>query len=286
MIVLLFWTQFRFGSFYENFNILEFVAIMLSHLATMLVLYQLIHKNELIKQSSYSILIFAFLSGVLPQAFFRLDIMIANFFVISGVLLTLDFRTTNKKKGKILEASLCMGIASLAYFWSIGFIILVFIGIGFFVSKDYRNWIIPIIGLISVYLFANTFTLLFYDTFFGINEYVDSISFLFEKVINNQQLASLGIILFFCVIFLSILGVKFQKYSAKIKPILNLFILLLVIAGLIIVISPSKDTSELYFIVIPLALIGTAYFDMRSYKWIKEISMWLCILLPFLVSFL
>ena len=53
-------------------------------------------------------------------------------------------------KEKIFDASFWILLAALFHFWSIFYIVLVFIAIILHVSKDYRNWVIPFIALFAV----------------------------------------------------------------------------------------------------------------------------------------
>jgi magnesium-transporting ATPase (P-type) len=193
----------------------------------------------------------------------------------------LHLRNEKHIKPKIFNASIYIGLASLAYFWSIGFIILVFLGILFFDPKNYRNWIIPFIGISMIYVFANCFTLLFYDSFFALKTYIDPISFLFQDYLTKEYLFSVGVLSICIICFFSIYLIRFGRKTGNIKPILRLVIIYLVIAIIIAVIAPQKDTSELFFIATPLALIGTTYLEMNYHQLAKEINIWVFILIPF-----
>jgi hypothetical protein len=64
-------------------------------------------------------------------------------------------------KEKIFDASLWIILASLFHFWSILFLILVFISIILLVSRDYTNWVLPFIALLAVGILFAFFTSIF-----------------------------------------------------------------------------------------------------------------------------
>lgn len=275
--------HYRKGFEIENTYILLTTASIFLYILPMLALNFVAQKNNLTNKGTFTILLYAFLTAILPNSLTSFPILLANVFVLLALQNILHLRNEKYSKSKIFNASIFIGLASLAYFWSIGFIILVFLGILFFDSKNYRNWIIPFIGITMVYVFANCFTLLFYDSFFAIANYVDPISFSFRAYFIKEHLFSVGIISICTVFFFSIYLIKFGRKTANIKPILKVVIIYLVVAIVVAVIAPKKDTSELFFMVTPLSLIGTTYLEMNYHQFAKEINIWVFILIPFTV---
>ncbi len=243
-------------------------------------------KNELTNKGSFTVFLFAFLTAILPNALTSFSVLLANVFVLLAVQNVLHLRNEKKIKAKLLNASICIGIASLAYFWSIAFMLIVYIGVLYFEPKNYRNWLIPIVGLSTVFLFANCFTLYTEDAFFGITRYVDTMSFSFKNYLSKTQLFSVGIVSICILFFLSIYLITFRRKAANTKPILRIVLVYIIIALLVVVVAPEKDTSELFFMITPLALIGTTYFELNFSPLAKEINMWVCILIPFTILLL
>ncbi|OED40890.1 hypothetical protein AB832_03510 [Flavobacteriaceae bacterium (ex Bugula neritina AB1)] len=266
----------------EYKSILMFLGGFIAYIITMLLVNLITQKNDLTKKSTNTVLLFAFFTALLPTSLTRPDILLANLFLTLGIICVLDLRNGKQIKSNVFDASLCIGLASLVYFWSIGFILIVFLGILFFEPKNYRNWMIPIISLITIYVLANCFTLLFYDSLFDVTDYVDTVSFTFENYMNRESFFPIGSVILCVFFFFSVYLLKFKRKSAKVKPILKLIIAQLVIAVLIIVIVPNKNTSEILFITTPLAIIGTTYLEIDHDRLIKEINIWVFLLLPFM----
>jgi len=255
-----------------------------AYVLTKLFLNLKVQKNDLTQKSTNTILLFAFLSTLLPDALTNPNILLSNLFIVLGVRCLMNLRHGNSIKSNILDASLFIGIASLAFFWSIGFMMLVFLGIFYFAPKDYRNWLIPMIGLLIIYVLYNCFTLLWYDSFFIIQDYVEPISFSLEYS-DAGNLFSIGVLGIYALFFVTVYILKFKRKPAKSKPILRLIIVQLLIGLMMILIVPNKNTSEIIFVTSPLAIIGTTYIEMGNNKIVQEVNLWVFLLLPCILLF-
>ncbi|MDY8138693.1 DUF6427 family protein [Aquimarina sp. 2201CG5-10] len=275
--------HYKSGFILKSAYIFEFLIGLVVYVVSMLVLNLITQKNDLTQKSTHTVLLFSFLTTLIPSSLESVDVLLSNLFILIALRSILDLKIEKNIKSKVFNASLCISIASLIYFWSIGFMILVFVGVFLFESKDYRNWIIPFIGFATIYLFMNCYQLAINDTFFSITEYIAPVSFSFDDYLNNKQLFTVGTIMICTVFFFSIYLFKFKRNSAKIKPILNLIIGQLLIAIAFVCIVPNKNTAELYFIASPLAIIGTTYLELEYNELVKEVNIWVFLLLPFMI---
>ncbi|GGX32132.1 DUF6427 family protein [Aquimarina muelleri] len=256
------------------------------YILPMLVLNFVAQKNDLTNKGTFTILLYAFLTAIFPRALIDFPVLLSNVFVLMALQNILRMRNEKHIKASIFNASIYIALASLAYFWSIGFLFFVFLGVFYFEPKNYRNWIIPCIGIIMVYVFANCITLIFYDSFFSLRSHIKPFSFSFQNYLVKDHFFSVGILLICIVFFFSIYLLKFGRKAAKNKPIVRIIIVYLILAIGVGVIAPEKNTSELFFITPPLALIGTTYLEMDYRLFVKEINIWVFILLPFILMFL
>ncbi|WP_378184214.1 DUF6427 family protein [Aquimarina sp. SS2-1] len=282
MFVLFTIAHYKNGFSLDYHTIFLFLVGLIAYILAMLILNWSTQKNDLTQKSTNTILLFAFITAVIPNSLVNTNILLSNLFVILGIRSVLSLRNGKYVKSNILDASLCIGLASLAYFWSIGFITIVFIGILYFEPKNYRNWIIPIVGLTAVYVLSNCFTLLFYDSFFAITDYVKPVSFSFDGYSSKASVFSIGVLVICTLFFFTIYLLKFKRKPTKAKPVLNLVILQLLIAIALVIIVPDKNTAEMIFIAGPLAIIGTTYVEMDQGKLLQEINLWIFLLLPFM----
>ena len=172
-------------------------------------------KNELTNKGSFTVFLFAFITAVLPNSLINFSILLSNVFILLAIQNVLHLRNEKQIKAKIFNAAMCVAVASLAYFWSISFIIMVYIGILYFAPKDYRYWLIPILGLGIVFLFVTCYTLYVEDSFFGFERYIDPVSFSFENYLIKDQIFSVGILCICLFFFLSGFLYQHQLFSGQ-----------------------------------------------------------------------
>ncbi len=283
MFVLYTIAHYKNGFNIDYSSILVFFGGLIVYILTMLLLNLIIQQNDLTQKSTHTILLFAFLTAVIPNSFTNTTVLLSNLFIVLGIRNVLNLRNGKYIKSNILDASLYIGLASLAYFWSISFILIVYLGVLYFEPKNYRNWIIPIIGLLMVYVLSNCFTLLFYDLFFISTNYIKPISFSFEAYVNKGGIFSIGVLTICTLFFLTVYLIKYNRKPTKSKPVLGLIIAQLLVALGIVLIVSDKNTAEMIFIASPLAIIGTTYLEMGHGKLIQEINLWVFLALPFMI---
>ncbi|WP_299213038.1 DUF6427 family protein [uncultured Aquimarina sp.] len=283
MFVLYTIAYYKKGFTLDYSTLIMFLGGFIAYVLAMLIVNLITQKNDLTQKSTNTIMLFVFLTTILPNSLTNAGMLLSNLFVVLAIRSVLSLRNGKYVKSNILDASLCIGVASLAYFWSIGFIVIIFLGIFYFEPKNYRNWIIPIIGLLIVYVLSNCFTLLFYDSFFVITEYIEPISFSFEGYGYKGGVFSIGVLTICTLFFFTIYLIKFNRKPTKSKPFLKLLISQLLIALAIVMIVPEKNTAEMIFIACPLAIIGTTYLEMDHGKFLQEINLWVFLLLPFMI---
>jgi hypothetical protein len=174
-------------------------------------------------------------------------------------------------KEKVFDASFWIFLAALFHFWSIFYIILVFIAVILHVSKDYRNWIIPFIALFAVtilFFLANSIldnTLL--STLLD-KTYISFDFYYFENIYQRIALAVFtSLSLFAFVLHIFDVPNKALNMQSSHKTILFSFIL-----GVgIYVLSANKNNGSLAFCFGPLAIIGANFIEKIENILVKEI---------------
>jgi len=228
-------------------------------------------KNGLTKGNNYALLLFFIFLLFFSSVFQNKNIIISNFLLLLALRRLISLKSLLSTKEKIFDASFWILLAALFHFWSIFYIVLVFIAIILHVSKDYRNWIIPFIALLAV-------TILF----FLANSLLDNslmstllsktyISFDFYYFDNVYQRIALAVFtslsLFAFVLHVFDIPNKALNMQSSHKTILFSFIL-----GVgIYVLSANKNNGSLAFCFAPLAIIGANFIEKIESNWVKEI---------------
>jgi len=247
------------------------VSLLCFILASFFMINFIVKKNGLSKDNGYAILFYLLFILFFPTIFNNPNVIYANFFILLALRRLISLQSLKASKEKIFDASFWIFVASLFQFWSVLFLILVFISIVFHVSRDYRNWVLPFIALLAV-------AVLFYMT--SLIFHIDAIAFFQERAVidfridyfkNNYENGALSIYtavaLFFVTSMLMTLSNRPQIVHSSYKKIVACFF----IAALVYIISPNKSNDLLLFSIAPLAIMATSHVEYMQQKLNNEI---------------
>jgi len=246
----------------------------------------LVNKNNLTKNNSYKILLYVLFIAILPETLLNSKILIANLFILFALRRLISLRSKKEIKKKLFDASFWITIASLFYFWSVLFYVLIVTALIVFIITDVKNWFIPIIGILTVAIIGVSYMIVMnIDVFYFIENLVD-VSLDFSPLNSKQIIIGSTILLSFGVwsLFYYIKNLKSQTKSSR--PSFSLIVIAAIISIVVIIVSPTKNGSEFIFLFAPLAIIMTNYLEVISEKWFKESLLWVLILTPIITLLL
>lgn len=278
MLVFFSMYQFRDLSWTNSlFLILEKAALFCILLASVFITNFIVKKNGLSKDSAYTIFFYFLFLLFFPSALDNANIIISNLFVILALRRLISLQSLQSSKEKIFDASLWIFLAALFHFWSIIFIVLVFIAIIFHVARDYRNWILPFIALFIVGIIFMLYAVVFdVDVFEYIIKNVTT-NFEINYFTNNYQNGALSIYatiaLFFVVSMFATLSNRQQILHISFKIIIASFF----IGVIIFLISSNKSNDLLMFTFAPLAMIATSHIEIAQLKLKQEMVLFVLI---------
>lgn len=288
LFMALFFVVANFRAWFLDFNLANFfekLFVLLVFLVSVYILNFIAKKNELTKRSAYKIVLFA----VFTTSFFALltstQVILANLCVLFAFRRILSLRSQKIMQKKVFDATFWICIASIFYFWSILFLIVVYAGILFYLPR-FKNWLIPIVAFLGVYLLNLSFNLVAYDKIYGWSQWYEPINFDFSNYRNYSLLIPLSILLALLIWTLGNFLGLLQKTSISVRASLNLVLFSLVASIGIAVFAPTKDGSELIFLLVPLSIIASTWFERKKEKVFKEILLVFLILMPFVIRFL
>ncbi|MGE8340562.1 MAG: DUF6427 family protein [Flavobacterium sp.] len=247
------------------------VSLLCFILASFFMINFIVKKNGLSKDNGYAILFYLLFILFFPTIFNDSNVVYANFFILLALRRLVSLQSLKASKEKIFDAAFWIFVASLFQFWSILFIILVYISIIFHVSRDYRNWVLPFIALLAVII-------LFYMTSLILN--IDAVTFVQERAVvdfridyfkNNYENAALSIYtavaLFFVTSMLMTLSNRPQIVHSSYKKVVACFF----IAVFVYIISPNKSNDLLLFSIAPLTIMAASHVEYVQQKLNNEI---------------
>ncbi len=247
------------------------VSLLCFILASFFMINFIVKKNGLSKDNGYAIFFYLLFVLFFPTLFNNPNVIYANFFILLALRRLISLQSLKASKEKIFDAAFWVFVASLFQFWSILFIILVYISIVFHVSRDYRNWVLPFIALLAVAILFYMIALIFninVVTFFQERAVMD---FRVDYFKNNYENGALSIYtavaLFFVTSMLMTLSNRPQILHSSYKKIVAYFF----IAALVFIISPNKSNDLLLFSIAPLAIMATSHVEYMQQKLNNEI---------------
>lgn len=279
ILVFFFMFQIRETSWINSyFTIFQKVSLLCFIFASFFMINFIVKKNGLSKDNGYAIFFYLLFILFFPTIFNHPNVVYANFFVLLALRRLISLQSLKSSKEKIFDASFWIFMASLFQFWSILFLILVFISIIFHVSRDYRNWVLPFIALLAVAVVFYMISLMFH---------IDAVKFVQERAVidfrinyfkNNYENGALSIyaavVVFFVFSMLTTLSNRPQIVHTSYKKVVACFF----IAVLVYIISPDKSNDLLLFSIAPLAMMAASHVEYMQQKLNNEIVFYVLIL--------
>jgi hypothetical protein len=111
-----------------------------------------IKRNKITKTHSYAILFYVLLMVVFPEVLTDDNAIWCNFFLLLAARRLLGIQTLKDIKLKIFDATLWILVASLFYDWALFFLVLVYLVIYIYDSKNGRNWLVPFAAAVTVFM--------------------------------------------------------------------------------------------------------------------------------------
>lgn len=226
----------------------------------------IIKKNGLSKDSAFTILFYLLLLLFFPSVMNNSRLFIANFFILLALRRLFSLQSSKSQKEKIFDASLWVFVATLFHFWSILFIILVFISILFHTARDYRTWFLPFIAF-----FISAVLLFFFDLVFDANNIGKLIAnsdsnFEINYFINNYQNLALSLFASISLFFIANLALTISNRPIILHSTYKKIIAAFFIGLLVFVFSPNKSNDILLFTFVPLAFAMTIFVETPQSK--------------------
>ena len=262
------------------------IGLFLLCYATIALLNFIVRKNSLGKDTKYAMLLFSLFLLMLPETTNNTNILFSNVFILLALRRLLSLRSQLNVNKKLFDATFWIAIATLFYFWAILFLPLIILLLLLYDDNKINHWIIPFMGLATVFVITTSISLLCYGTFLGAFKSLPHVSFNYSNYNSATHWIAITIILSFGI-WSSVFYVKSIKQKKKIfrKSFSSIFVAVL-LSFIIIVLAPQKNSSEFLFMFAPLSIIIANYIEVIQEKWFKELFLLLLIAAPFVILML
>ncbi len=239
-------------------------------LASLLLVNFILQKNNLTKNNTYTLLFYLIFILFFPKIFSNKAVIISNFFVLLSLRKILSLKINTNIKEKIFDATFWILIASLFYFWSIFFILLVFASIILHASNDYKNWVVPFVSFASIFIIFIMVSFITSDNIYTYFNEHTATSFVFSYFDNIYQQISLALFSSFSILIVANQIIDLGNKPLNMQSLYKLVFLAFLIGVAIFVVSANKNNSFLIFSIAPLAIISANFLEKIEDNWLKE----------------
>jgi hypothetical protein len=259
-------------------SILEKGGSFLILLGSVFIINFIAKKNGLSKDSSYTVFFFFLFLLFFPSVLGNMNLIVSNFFILLALRRLISLQSLKASQEKIFDASLWIFVAALFHFWSILYLILVFISIIFHLAREYRNWVLPFIAFFAVGIISIGLSFIFSKDIFGYINQNSDVNFGIDYFTNNYQNAAfsvyLTVVLFFVISMFASLSSKPVLLNSSFKKVITAFFIGIVIFA----ISPNKSNDLLIFTIAPLSIMATSHIEMKQHQLKQELVLGVLIL--------
>jgi hypothetical protein len=266
-------------------NVVSKCALIAALFVSMFITNFIVKKNGLSKDSAYTVLLFFLFLLFFPGILNNTSLLLSNFFILLATRRIISLHSLKASKEKIFDASLWVFIAALFHFWSVLFIVLIFIAILFHVARDYRNWFLPIIAFFSIAILFVGSSLYFNTQWINYLISESTIDLRFDYFTNNNQNIAFSIYATIGLFFLVLLLLSLSNRPLILHPTYKKVISAFVIGIAVFAISPNKSNELLVFTFAPLAMIATSHIETAQAYWKKEVVLWILVAVSFIAFF-
>ena len=231
-------------------------------------------KNALTQNDNYAILLYLVFILLFPSVLNDSKIVVSNVFLLLALRRLISLKTLSSSKEKIFDAAFWIFLSAIFHFWSILYIVLVFISIVFHSGKDYKNWILPFVSFFCVWILYIATSLILYDNY-SINKDVFEVSFNFFDFKNSYENMTLAAFVSISVLFFASQTIDYQNKPLNMQSSYKQIYFAFILSIGIYVFSANKSNDLLLYSFAPLSILGANMFEKMENSIYKEVSLYL-----------
>jgi len=243
----------------------------------------MVQRNQITGTNSFAMLYYILLIVLFPEVLLDENAILCSFFLLVAGRRIISLKTLRNSKLKILDATIWIAVASLFYDWALLFLILVYIAIYFYEPKNFKNWLVPLSGLLTFVLIASGLLVLMGIPDYLLQHYRFSLSldrdFMALWTFNTK-------LLFYTVLIVLTAMLAFLKMGKLGLGRIITIRLVAIYLGIGLVVTFLKTNAGVYPVLItffPAATLITKYVEVIKRPKVKEAVLILSVILPFIL---
>ena len=252
-------------------------------LFSIMVVNFIVKRNQISGTNDFTIFYYALLIALFPEVLTDYNAIMSSFFLLLSMRRLISLKSLKNIKLKLFDATLWIVAASLFYDWVLLFLVLVYICVYTYEPKNFRNWLVPLAGLITSAILLYSFLLLIGNTSFVEDHYrflifTDSNPFFSVK-------GGIKILLYLLLVLVTgiVAFVKLGKLGMG-RIVTMRIIAISFFIGMVVTFFKSSETiSPVMITFFPASVIFTKYVEVIKRVNIKEVTLILSMVVPLMV---
>jgi len=262
------------------------LAMFIGFIFMLLLINFILRKNNLTEDNSYALYLIIVLIGSFYETMFTTSLFFSNLLLLFAFRKIYSLKSGFNTKSKLFDAGFWIGISAILCVWSIFFLILVYISLFIYNKVNLKNLTIPIIGLLFPIIGFFTYHFYFNSTDLLYNKLIFNFSLDFSNYNQLKYLIPLSLLIAVLLWSIVFLLPKIVQASTTIKSALQLIIGHFIISVIIVVFSAQKNGSELFFLIFPSGILLANFIQKILSKTIKNLILYLFLIVSVVVYFL
>lgn len=261
------------------------MLVMLVLLASVFVIDDMVKKEKITGQSSFAMLFFVLLMVVFPKTILDNNAILANVFMLLSIKKLLEIKEAKNIKHKVFDAALLICVASLFYKWALLYFIVVFFSLNTYGGKNIKNWIAPLMAVISFLMVATAVLAIFNNVAFLGKQYNFEILGIDHTAIISKLGIKHAVFLLLIVGFAIFDFIKYRKKGGGKLITMRMLLLCFVLVFPILFLEPTRS-NPILLAFFPAAVFLGSYMETVQRKRFKEFILIVFIALPFFMFFI
>lgn len=259
-------------------EILGFTALLLS----IFIINEIVRTEKVTGFNSYAMLFFVLLCMAFLGTLTDKDVIFSNIFLTVATWRLLAMRSMRNVKHKIFDSTFLIGLASLFLDWTLVYLILVFLVINLFDGKTFKNWLVPAISLITLFILSFTILKLNDNLSFFEGHYQFSMAFLSRSSwVSLFALKPIVYLMFVGAIILFVFARSRKKGGGKLLPLRVVFMAF--VLGAMLYVLKTNVSSVILITFFPASIFLANFLESIKRKRLQEIVLGFCIATPLLL---
>ncbi len=243
----------------------------------------IVKKNKITETNAFAILFYVLLITLFNEVLVDNNVILCSFFLLLSHRKLISLKSLKNNKFKIFDATLWITIASLFYDWALLYLILVFIAIYMYEPENFRNWLVPLVAIFTVFVISFSILMLVDKVSFFRNHYVFNNSFNMEYFFSWKQGYRNITYILINIVLCIITFIRFNKSGFGKLITIRLIITSFVIGLLVTVLKTTESVFPILITFFPATIFITNYIEIINKPKLKEALLIITVLIPLIL---